>query len=97
MGKKISILLPLCLLVIAAVWVSAAGDAGDPLASLSYLNGVFTNKVDSAVDSRLDNTGNLWKAMKLWASQNSNAGFIAGERVFVSSVTSGGTNHWFPS
>ena len=59
MGKKISILLPLCLLVIAAVWVSAAGDAGDPLASLSYLNGVFTNKVDSAVDSRLDNAGNL--------------------------------------
>lgn len=55
MRKKILILLPLCLLA-AAVWAAAAGDAGDPLASLSYLNGVFTEKVDAAVDDRLENT-----------------------------------------
>jgi len=52
MGKKILLLLPLCLLAVTAVW--AAGDAADPLASLSYLSGVFTGKVDAAVDSRLD-------------------------------------------
>lgn len=53
MRKKMLVLLPLCLLAIAAVWASAAGDAADPLVSLSYLNGVFTSKVDAAVDSRL--------------------------------------------
>lgn len=50
MRKMFLILLPLCLLV---VWAAAAGDASDPLASLSYLNGAFTNKVDAAVDARL--------------------------------------------
>lgn len=54
MRKKTLILLPLCLLILAAVWASAAGDAGDPLASLSYLRGAFTNKVDAAVESRLN-------------------------------------------
>ncbi len=61
MRRKILILLPLCLMALAAVWAAAAGDASDPLASLSYLTGVFTNKVDAAVDDRLDRanlTGN---------------------------------------
>lgn len=53
MRKKMLVLLPLCLVAIAAVWASAAGDAADPLVSLSYLNGMFTSKVDAAVDSRL--------------------------------------------
>ena len=57
MRKKILILLPLCLLAAAVMWASAAGDAADPLASLSYLNGAFTNKVDAAVDSRLERAG----------------------------------------
>lgn len=52
MRKKIFILLPLCVLL--AMAVRAAGDAGDPLASLSYLTGVFTSRVDAAVDARLD-------------------------------------------
>lgn len=38
MKKKIILLLSLCLLS-AAVYALAAGDASDPLASLSYLNG----------------------------------------------------------
>lgn len=54
MRNKILVLLPLCLLAAAAVWAAAAGDAADPLASLSYLNGVFTNRVDAAVSARLD-------------------------------------------
>ena len=57
MRKKMLLLLPLCLLAAAVVWASAAGDAGDPLASLSYLNGIFTDKVNAAVDSRLNKIG----------------------------------------
>lgn len=54
MKKKIAFLIPLCVLLAAAVWAFAAGDAGDPLASLSYLNGTFSTLVDSRVDERLD-------------------------------------------
>jgi len=59
MRKKIFLLFPLCLLAVMAVWAAAAGDAADPLASLSYLNGVFSGKVDAAVDARLDSSGAL--------------------------------------
>ncbi len=52
MRKTLLLLLPLCLLTATVVF--AAGDAADPLASLSYLTGVFTGKVDAAVDARLD-------------------------------------------
>lgn len=56
MKKKILLLLPLCLLLLAVVWGLAAGDAGDPLASLSYLEGTFTDAVDSRVDQKLDDS-----------------------------------------
>lgn len=54
MKKKIALLIPLCIVLTAAVWAVAAGDAGDPLISLSYLNGTFTSLVESRVDERLD-------------------------------------------
>lgn len=54
MKKKIAFLLPLCILLAAAGWAFAAGDAGDPLASLSYLEGTFSSLVDSRVNERLD-------------------------------------------
>lgn len=54
MKKKIALLLPLCMLLAAVVWAFAAGDAGDPLVSLAYLNGTFLNLVDARVDERLD-------------------------------------------
>lgn len=41
--KKLVLFLSVCALLASAVWVGAAGDAGDPLASLSYLNGEFPN------------------------------------------------------
>lgn len=50
--KGLFFVLPLTLAL--AVWAMAAGDAADPLASLSYLNGVFTSAVDAAVNARLD-------------------------------------------
>lgn len=57
MKKKILILLPACILLLAAVWALAAGDAADPLATLSYLTGAFTNAVDQRVDQRLSGAG----------------------------------------
>ena len=59
MGKKTLFLLSLCLLAAATVWAAAAGDASDPLASRAYLEGVFTKRVDTAVDARLDASGPL--------------------------------------
>lgn len=52
--KKLGILIPVCLILATAVWAVTAGDAGDPLASLSYLQGTFAKTVQSAVDSKLD-------------------------------------------
>ena len=54
MRKKLLILLPLCLALLAVVWGLAAGDASDPLASLSYLEGTFSDAVDSRVEEKLN-------------------------------------------
>lgn len=54
MWKKYGFFFPLCLALLGAVWVFAAGDAADPLATLSYLTGAFTNTVDARVSQRLD-------------------------------------------
>ena len=53
--KNKTLLITLCLLLSAAVISAfAAGDAGDPLVSLSYLNGAFTSAVDKRVTEKLD-------------------------------------------
>ena len=57
MRKKLLILLPVCVLMLAAGWALAAGDAADPLATLSYLTGAFTEAVDQRVDQRLNEAG----------------------------------------
>ena len=54
MSKKFLFLLPICLLLAAVVWGLAAGDEGDPLASLSYLEDTFSSAVDSRVEEKLD-------------------------------------------
>ena len=54
MKKKIPVLL-LCLLAALLIWATAAGgDVSDPLVSLSYLTGTFTDQVTARVDSLLD-------------------------------------------
>ena len=53
MKRSLVILIPLCCLLLTAGWTLAAG-SGDPLASLSYLEGDFTRRVESAVEARLD-------------------------------------------
>ena len=56
--KKKRFLLPvLCLLIPLALMVSAlaaGGDLSDPLSSLSYLTGIFTDTVDKRVDEKLN-------------------------------------------
>ena len=53
MRKKTLILI--CLLLVPfAVWSFAAANEEDPLASLSYLTGAFTDLVEKKVDQRLD-------------------------------------------
>jgi len=44
----------LALAVCLAAALAAGGDAGDPLLSLSYLEGTFSRSIDAAVDSRLN-------------------------------------------
>lgn len=55
--KKKFLLPALCLLVPLTLMVSAVaagGDLSDPLASLSYLTGIFTNTVEEQVEEKLD-------------------------------------------
>lgn len=57
MKKKRFLLPALCLLLPLALMVSAlaaGGDLSDPLASLSYLTGIFSDKVEQEVDEKLD-------------------------------------------
>ena len=54
MKKKAPVLL-LCLLAALLVWAAAAGgDVSDPLVSLSYLTGTFTDQVANRVDGLLE-------------------------------------------
>ena len=43
--------------MLAAGWAMAAGDAADPLTTLSYLTGAFKEAVDQRVDQRLNEAG----------------------------------------
>ena len=52
MKKKFALSLAVCLVLTAAVL--AAGDAGDPLATLSYLAGTFSDTLDRRIEQRLD-------------------------------------------
>ena len=52
--KKLALFLSVCVLLTSAVWVGAAGDAGDPLASLSYLNSDFSQRAEKKIDQALE-------------------------------------------
>ena len=52
--KKTAAALSLCLLLSMVVWAAAAGGSDDPLVSLSHLKGTFMEKVERAVDQKLD-------------------------------------------
>lgn len=54
--KKFAVLLTTCLVISATLVLAlaAGGSSGDPLISLSYLSGTFTNTVNNQVDQKLD-------------------------------------------
>ena len=52
--KKILLVIPVCLTLVAGIWAFAAGDLQDPLVSLSQLTNVFTAMVESKVEEKLD-------------------------------------------
>ena len=54
MKRKIALMLPLCILLAVTVWAVAAGDADDPLLSLSYLTETFAKKLNREIEDRLD-------------------------------------------
>lgn len=54
MWKKHVILLPVCVLLAAAVWAFATGGADDPLVSLDYLTNVFADELEKEIDQQLD-------------------------------------------
>ena len=54
MHKKTLILFPLCVLLLAVVSSLAAGGAEDSMVALSYLEGAFSDAVDSRVERELD-------------------------------------------
>ena len=52
--KKPALFLSVCAILTLMVWAGAAGDAGDPLASLSYLNGTFSQNAEKQIEQALD-------------------------------------------
>lgn len=52
--KKTAVVLSLCLLLSMVVWAAAAGGPDDPLVSLSYLKGTFTDKIEQTTSKKLD-------------------------------------------
>ena len=55
MIKKLALLLPICLILVIAVFAAGGGgSSSDPLASLSYLKGTFQAEVEEKIDDRLD-------------------------------------------
>lgn len=60
--KKLALLFPVGAVLAVVVWAFAAGDAGDPLASLSYLEGTYTKTVEHKVDQALDDSDEVLRA-----------------------------------
>lgn len=56
MKKPVLFLAAAVALSVTLVALAAGGDASDPLALLSYLNGTFTNTVDAQVDAKLNDS-----------------------------------------
>ena len=80
--KKVFAITAGLLLCILAASAAAAGDAGDPLISLSYLTDIFTDSVDRQVEEKLDQyAGDLGAALTAY-----NAGHDTGNREYAEKV-----------
>lgn len=93
--KKKRFLLPvLCLLIPLALMVSAlaaGGDLSDPLASLSYLTGIFTDTVDKRVDEKLNASDQALLSGNLEAVSGSSAVTWTETRLKEGDVLTGST------
>ncbi len=102
--KKRTILLSLLLavLVLAGYAVAAGGDAGDPLVSLDFLDGVFRSQAEERLDEAVaaSDAAALDEAERLWAAAVARAEASAGSdytatmtevRVKQGDILSGGT------
>ena len=93
--KKKRFLLPvLCLLIPLALMVSAlaaGGDLSDPLASLSYLTGIFTDTVDKRVDEKLNASDQALLSGNLEAVSGSSAATWTETRLKEGDVLTGST------
>ena len=93
--KKKRFLLPvLCLLIPLALMVSAlaaGGDLSDPLASLSYLTGIFTDTVDKRVDEKLNASDQALLSGNLEAVSESSAATWTETRLKEGDVLTGST------
>ena len=91
--KKKFLLPALCLLVPLALMVSAlaAGDLSDPLASLSYLTGIFTQTVEERVEEKLDDSDEALLSRDLETSAGSFTATWAEQRLKEGDVLTGST------
>lgn len=93
--KKKRFLLPvLCLLIPLALMVSAlaaGGDLSDPLASLSYLTGIFTDTVNKRVDEKLNASDQALLSGNLEAVSGSSAATWTETRLKEGDVLTGST------
>ena len=106
--KTKTALIAVCLLltVLGGYALAAAGGASDPLASLSYLTGTFTDAVERQVDARLDAAEELPQhgesggssAAAVWTETRLKAGdLLAGSTGTGVLVLAGGVEVSFPA
>lgn len=94
MKKKRFLLPALCLLIPLALMVSAlaaGGDLSDPLASLSYLTGIFTDTVNKRVDEKLNASDQALLSGNLEAVSGSSAATWTETRLKEGDVLTGST------
>ena len=94
MKKKRFLLPALCLLLPLTLMVSAlaaGGDLSDPLASLSYLTGIFTDTVDKRVDEKLNASDQALLSGNLEAVSGSSAATWTETRLKEGDVLTGST------
>ncbi len=56
MKRPVLISCIVALLAVALFWATAVGDSADPLASLSYLQGTFSEQVEEQIEEKLDDS-----------------------------------------
>lgn len=91
MKRKLPVMI-LCALACILYAAAVGGTESDPLISMSYLNGTFTSAVDSRVETKLDLSDEMLRAMaedELNASSDSNDGWTETRLKEADTITCG--------